>query len=251
MLGRLRRKWKRRLRALRSLKWRAGGQGLRFETSGVRIELPEHMRRNRGIHGLLQRGHYEKQEAAALSQNLLPEDRLLELGAGLGFISCKAAQTIPAGNITLVEANPKLIPVIHRTLELNGCTEATVLHGAVSAGPGREAGAFYVGPNFMAASLAKEGRGNFTEVSVPVLDFSEVLGRARPTVIIMDVEGSELDLLAVPLPDYVRLVIMEIHRGWLGDAGIQALFERLHAQGFVYWAKGSTGAILCFARAET
>ena len=53
---------------------------------------------------------------------------------------------------------------------------------------------------------------------------------ATPTVIVCDVEGEELNLMQTALPPNVRLVIMEIHRTWLGDAGIAQLFAEMFGE---------------------
>ncbi|MEM1299793.1 MAG: FkbM family methyltransferase [Pseudomonadota bacterium] len=198
----------------------------------------------------LARGTYEREEATTMTRHLVLEDRLLELGAGIGFMTCKAAQILPAEQITAVEANPALLPIIRNNFALNGCADVALLHGAVTSGPDAPDGVFYVGPNFTAASTSKVGRGNFREISVPVLDFAVLLERAAPTVVVMDVEGGELELAEVALPESVRLVIMEVHRDWLGDTGIRVLFDRMHAQGFVYTPEGSNGAVVCFARID-
>ncbi|MEM7212379.1 MAG: hypothetical protein AAF479_10885, partial [Pseudomonadota bacterium] len=84
----------------------------RFVVQGVKLDVPAEYAGLKRVINALRNGHYEKHEALALQYNLEPEDRLLDLGSGLGFVACKASQTIPAANITCVEANPSLLPVI-------------------------------------------------------------------------------------------------------------------------------------------
>lgn len=221
-----------------------------FVVQGVSLEVPQEYADLTRVMNALRKGHYERQEASALQHNLEQDDRLLDLGSGLGFVACKAGQTLAAENITCVEANPNLIPVIKRNLDTNGLSAARVLHGAVCATDGSGETDFHVGANFTASSRSAEGRRRYDTIQVPALSFSELLSDIRPTVITCDVEGEELELFRTPLPPQVRLVVMEVHLVWLGDVGIQKLFDAMHRQGFVYRPKGSSDAIVCFKRIE-
>ncbi len=214
------------------------------------IELPEAFAGKTRIIEALEKGRYEAEEARALRRNLEPGDRLLDLGSGIGVIASLAARTIPASDITCVEANPDLIPTLRANLDRNGASDATLLHGAVCTAPETPEIDFHIGPNFTAASLSAEGRKRFRTFSVPALKFSDILERARPTFITCDVEGAEMDLMDTPLPDSVRLVCLEVHPVWLGERGIQQFFEKMHRQGFAYHPKGSAGGIVCFKRIE-
>lgn len=55
-----------------------------------------------------------------------------------------------------------------------------------------------------------EFRGR-TRVDVPNTHFRDVLELHRPTVIKMNIEGGEYELMQHPLPDYVKAVVMDIH----------------------------------------
>lgn len=50
-----------------------------------------------------------------------------------------------------------------------------------------------------------------TEVEVTNYNFHEQLEKYRPSVIKMDIEGAEFELLSEPLPEYVTDIIVEIH----------------------------------------
>ncbi|MEI4234613.1 hypothetical protein V8324_17260, partial [Roseovarius sp. D22-M7] len=56
----------------------------------------------------LRRDMYETPEVTALSKVLRPGDRVLELGAGIGFLSSVVARGLDVAQITRVEANPRL-----------------------------------------------------------------------------------------------------------------------------------------------
>ena len=66
-------------------------------------------------------GVYERDEADLIRSTLAPDDRVLELGGGVGFIGTIAALAVrdPA-QVLIVEANPQLIPLMERNFNLNG-----------------------------------------------------------------------------------------------------------------------------------
>lgn len=70
-------------------------------------------------------------------------------------------------------------------------------------------------------------------VEVPALNFNNELARHQPTVIKMDTEGAEYDLLLDnPLPSHVREIILEIHlqkKEWRGEKA-NRLIAQLEAQ---------------------
>jgi len=63
----------------------------------------------------LRAGHYEAHEQVVLKKILSPDDRMVEVGGGIGFLSLVASKTLPPGNILTVEANPQLVDLITKT----------------------------------------------------------------------------------------------------------------------------------------
>ena len=70
----------------------------------------------------------------------------------------------------------------------------------------------------------------------------------KPTVVVMDVEGAELELAGQDWPKSVRLIVLEIHSGKYGAAGIQRIFDAFSGAGFAYMPWGSRGETLVFQR---
>lgn len=75
-------------------------------------------------------GKYERQEAKCIIEAGEQGDRLLEVGAGIGYISCLAGISGKFTSIACVEANPELIPLIRRNHEINKVT-ADVIKGGL------------------------------------------------------------------------------------------------------------------------
>src|SRR5579883_2680353 len=59
----------------------------RFDVSGIQLEVPLRIMQA-DLWRSLFHGHYERSEIAALQYAVRAGDKVLEIGAGIGFISC-------------------------------------------------------------------------------------------------------------------------------------------------------------------
>lgn len=220
-----------------------------FEIEGVALSVPDGML-NPKLRQQMRSGRYEGAEAQAVMMHVEQGHRVLELGAGVGYLAALAARETDAAGILAVEANPALIPVIRANLDANGAAAARLQLGAVIGGtpaPGQEV-TFHVAGAFWASSLKGRGGTKERKVSVPALGLDDLLAGHQPDVLIADVEGAERDMFANPLPDSLRRIILELHPNEYPVATIGKIFRRLDAQGFAYAPYGSRGAVVCFAR---
>lgn len=217
-------------------------QGLRFPLD--RDILKMRTRRN------LRAGTYEAKETAAVLAVVKPEDRVLELGAGIGYMSALMARHIGPAAITSIEANPRLLPYIARVHALNGVTRARVLHGMLGEAAGTAP--FYVRDDFIGASaddFTGRGKGTpSTRYDVPVLPAQAMIDDLRPTVLVCDIEGAEATVL--PLMDLsgLRAAILELHPQWVGAAGVGAVFDAMARAGLAYYPRTSQGKVVTFRR---
>lgn len=216
-----------------------------FELNGVHLRVPGAFLTKR-IRMKLNGGGYEGNEARAAQLAVRAGDRVLDLGAGLGYIATLSALRAGAQNVVTVEANPDLLPVIRTNLDANGCADATLLHGAAvgSAVPG-ETLRLRQAPAFWASALTDEGEG----VDVPALAVSDLIAQHRPTVVMMDVEGAEAGMFEAPWPDHVRVLVMELHPARYPDTTIKRIFDCMSASGMIYAPDLSRGAMVGFCRA--
>lgn len=212
--------------------------------SGVKLAL-DHPSLSPKMKFNLRLGHYEAHEQVLLRKCLRQTDRVLEIGAGIGFLSNLAARIVPSQNITAVEANPDLIDLIKRNQKLNG-VEFLVVNGVLGKGSDRRD--FYVTPNFWASGLAPIQGAH--KISVPQLDFQEFLLQTAPNVLVIDIEGGEGELLeGVTLPG-VRTVIIELHPAVLKPKEISRVFNALAAQGLYPDLSQSSGMVYVFVAAD-
>ncbi len=201
------------------------------------------------MQAFLRAGEYENSEAKQLPGLVEPGERLLELGGGIGFLSTLVAQK-QAAAIVVYEANPELIDVIKATHRLNGV--ASVVRNAVAA-PVKtaETAPFYLHNNFWASSLTPFKAKNLRRVvDVPIVALGEVLREHAPTLLVVDIEGGEVDLLAGGELHGVRKVYMELHPKVIGQVGVKLVFDRLSAQGFAYDTDHSRAGVVLFRRVE-
>ena len=158
------------------------------------------------------RGSYERQEAEGLRSLLVPSDRVLEFGSGLGVIACIAGRS--ASDVLSFEANPRLVERAEANLALNGIRNVAVRSGVV----GHQAGTatFRVEADFWSSALGTASAGE-DSIAVEVHALSAVLETFRPTVVVMDIEGGEYELLGDP--------------AWMAYAGLRGVLVELHDVG--------------------
>lgn len=227
------------------------GRGMaEYEVNGVHLALPDAMMTDR-IKAKLASGGYEAHEARAALMRLRAGQRVLELGAGLGYIATLCAGITGAENVVTVEANPDMLPVIRSNLARNGAAGVTLLHGAVTgqaADSAHGSVGFQTGSAFWGAHIATADTRPDAVVDVPRLALDDLLARYRPHVVIMDIEGAEEHLFAAPWPGHVRSVMMELHPARYPDTVIQRIVDCLSASGMTYDPGPSRGRILCMRR---
>ncbi len=222
-----------------------------FTLNGITLEIPEHVMTDTLIEALVS-GRYEGSEAAALTRHLRPGDRMLELGSGAGYLAALAAGVIGAEAVLGVEAHPEMAQVARANLKRNDAGAADILWGAAVADDfAADAAPFWTRMAYWASALATEEQAATAGprlAEVPALRIGALIARHRPTVLVSDIEGGELALFDRPLAAHIRLLVLEIHPGNYGLAGVKRIFDALSAQGLVYCAPGSRGDTLVFER---
>lgn len=221
-----------------------------FDVGGVGIEVPQ-TELDAGAREALASGRYEHAEANALLAHLATGDRVLDLGAGCGYLTVIAAAVVGSDAVVAVEPNPAMPPVIAANVARNGLPPVTILHGAAVPGGGGGTVPLYLRGGFWAATTLEPGHGRHTPVEVPALGLSGLFDAARPTVLVADLEGAEAALFDGPFPMDLRLAVVELHPAQYGQAGIAAVFDAFARDGFSYCPRGSRGRTVVFTRGPT
>jgi FkbM family methyltransferase len=196
-------------------------------------------------------GLYERQEAKCILQAGRQGDRLLEIGAGIGYISCLAALSGNFEAITVVEANPELIPIIEEHHKLNR-VQAHLLNGAAVGEPVSvgEKVAFYLRKDFWASSMSAKPPGYTKCVDIPKICVQDLIRELKPTFFVCDIEGGEIDLIPSLSFEGVAKVMIELHQRVIGRRGMQTIFDAMSAKGFHYDQWHSCGSVVFFSRVE-
>ncbi|WP_375173455.1 FkbM family methyltransferase [Pseudooceanicola sp.] len=196
---------------------------------------------------LLDQNGYEDKETAAALRVVQKGDRVVELGAGMGYMSSVVARNCAPAEVHAFEANPALIPCIRRVHSENGITNATVHHALL----GREEGVatFYVRREFVASSMLPDPVEDVISThEVPVRPARDTIAALRPDVLICDIEGAEE--MVLPLLDLttLRAAIVELHPQYIGLQGVQRVFDAMRQGGLTYNPRRSNGKVVTFSR---
>jgi FkbM family methyltransferase len=133
---------------------------------------------------VMENNRYERPEVQSLEQILTPDDRVMELGAGVGVVSTIAARIVGGANVVCVEADPELIPLLRETHRLNGIDGVNIVSGAVTAQAQASDLPFHRRKNFWASSISQrkgDARDTVATVPVPAVEIGALSnGSVRP-----------------------------------------------------------------------
>jgi FkbM family methyltransferase len=217
-------------------------------TSGLVLSLDDEVANER-IVSEIKRGRYEASELAIASRFVRASDRVLELGAGVGFISAGVMRNVGPAYYAAVEADARLIPHIRETHARNGVSGVEIINAAFTSDPEVLATgtvAFTLHREFWRSGIGQTQPGSAETVSVPARDVSRFLAEQEITVLIADIEGAELELLRHIETARLEKIVLELHPQRIGKAGVLEVFQVLCASGFAYNTALSEGSVVCF-----
>lgn len=219
-----------------------------IKSRGLRI--PKHPQITTGrVRGALREGTYERKECDAVARVVQEGDTVLELGGGIGYMSTLLSVTKKVARVVTYEANPALIPYIASVHEANDVRNVEVRNALLTATGGAPV-VFHIRQNFLGSSLdAGTDPGSIVE-SVPVEQhrLGDVLPEVAPDVLVCDIEGAEADVLPAGDWSSLRCAIIELHPQWIGQSGVQAVFDAMHRAGLTYFPKASEAKVVTFRR---
>ena len=176
----------------------------------------------------LSRGGYEREELRLIGEVLLPDDIVLEVGAGLGLVSTYCAKRVGSSQVFAYEADPELEPCIRETYELNG-VQPTLEMCAVSGQAGRVT--LFRDKHFVSSSVVRR-RVGAKPIEVPGKALNYIVEKVHPTVLIIDAEGAEREMFDGAQLEGVDRIILELHDRVIGPLGTDRVRASLAAIGF-------------------
>src|SRR5262245_20284205 len=188
-------------------------RGGRFHADGCTFVIPKDVT-TRKYRSCFLHNDYERDERELIRRWVRPEDRVVELGACLGVVSCVTNKLLAdKSRHVVVEANPFCIPTLYRNRELNQ-SGFLIEHCAVGNEPEVT---FYLHPVYIVGGSSQ--RATNRPVRLPAKSLRQLERERGPfTALIIDVEGSELEVFAGSKDLFLqyRLVIVELHEFAIG-----------------------------------
>jgi FkbM family methyltransferase len=192
------------------------------------IELPlEHPLITPPIRRDIYFGDYERKELDLIERRLEPGDTVMEIGAGIGFLSAYCARVVGSDRVHAYEANPALLAIIEEVHRRNE-VRPRVVSALLGHGDGERE--FFLERDYWASSLVRRS-ADAQPVRIRQIDLAAELRRIAPSFLIVDVEGGEYELLKDADLSGIRKLCLEVHPDVLGNARLSELFAALFASG--------------------
>ena len=207
--------------------WRLLRRPTVVKLSGVRLELGPHT--TPAIRTAIYSERFERREARYVIRRLEPSDTVMEIGAGMGFISTLCALRLGPARVFAYEANPAMIKVIEHTYELNG-VRPTLTNAALAGNAGTVE--FFVEDEFVSSSIIRLSE-RAQSVHIAQLDVNMEVARIRPTMMVIDIEGAEHELVPIVHWDGINKVIIDLHPQIIGEEKTHEVLSTLERRGFV------------------
>lgn len=191
---------------------------MELEYNGIQLYIPERY----AIEQLLSRfkhSSYEKEEVT-LIKYLDSKDRVLELGSCLGYLSICMAKKVES--VIGIEANPELIDSLNKTKQMNKQTNIDFIHGIID--ENEEEKEFYTYDLIVAGSADRSDHNTNAyakskkSYKVKCMKIEEI--KNKPNVLVIDIEGGELDFLEKTkfyIKKYIDKIIIELHGRFMSD----------------------------------
>ena len=192
---------------------------------------------------------FEAEEAAQIPYIVKTGDVVLDIGAGIGFISTILARQKGVKKVISVEANPDLMPYMAALHRLNNIQNIERLNAVLTNDPASSAG-FYQRSDFWMGSLMAGPNPYLRKIDVATRNLNGLLQDRDISLIVCDIEGAETMIFADADLSKVDRVYLELHDHITGLCGVKSVFDQLSTQGFSFDPRHSSGAIVLFRRAQ-
>jgi FkbM family methyltransferase len=192
-------------------------------------------------------GRFEATEANQIRAIVRPGDRVLEIGAGIGYISTLLSRERRVARVIAVEANPALIGFMTRLHAANRVRKVRRINAVLTNEP-VETATFYQRRDFWMGSLAAGPNPYVATAEVPTLNLDRLLRDEGISLVVCDIEGAESGLFDGADLSGVDRVYLETHDHVTGLSGVRRLFATMSEHGFVYDPRHSRGSVVLFQR---
>jgi FkbM family methyltransferase len=194
-------------------------------------------------------GSYERREVQSALAFIKKGDVVVEMGAGAGVVGAVATKNCAPSKVVSFEANHKLIKSIKALYAHNGLkSKIEVRNKIVLSDPDAPKSVdFFIRGNFLGSGMTiTKGIERAEKVSVPVVKWETIKKQIKPTVLLMDIEGAELEFFRHADLSGIRVIIAELHRHIYHRPGMREIRDGIAAKGFVEDKQASGGGVFVF-----
>jgi FkbM family methyltransferase len=213
------------------LDWITPGKGIVRNINGMKVRFPAKWSR-------YYPADYEKENYEFLQQFVKPGMEIIDIGGHIGlFSTCCSQLNKSNGRIISFEPTPGTFALLKETLRLNKCSNVTPVQAAVSAAEGQAT--FYVshtaGCNSNSLVKNREEKDlSAYDVKLVTIDSIVATHNLRPSLIKIDAEGAELDVLKGGVKTFKELkpvLILGLHPAFIKQKGdsLQEIWDLLAA----------------------
>jgi FkbM family methyltransferase len=195
------------------------------------VAIPVYINYGYSVLRFIDNGEYENSEISIIKNTLDKEDKVLELGTGIGFVSAFCAKQIGSEKVFTYEGNAALAPLIK---ELYVKNKVNPFFAIALLGTKNGTKTFYKNDDSFLASSSNVLLGEkHKALQVEERDLNEVIKQLKPTYLIMDIEGGEYDIFKIINFQSITKIQFELHLEVLKQEQINSIFEKLKCEGFV------------------
>ncbi|MGH7672718.1 MAG: FkbM family methyltransferase [Gemmatimonadales bacterium] len=181
--------------------------------------------------GLIYLGLHESHEIALVHRHLVAGLPVIELGGGIGVVSCIINRKLAhPGDHIVVEANPDLIPTLETNRGINQC-EFQIRNVALAYGGPEIAVAI---DSFVASRIGGAGQRRVQVATTTLARLLQESGFARINLV-ADIEGAEVNLVEQEgrlVSQRVRTLIVETHPRFAGVERTARMLAVIESLGF-------------------
>lgn len=211
---------------------------------GVKLILDKLLISNH-IRNILYRYSYEREEVSILIKVLNKEDIVMEVGAGMGFLSIFCSKR-NNNKVIAYEANPDLIRLIKYNYKLNNVTPEIK---NIILSDKKEKVDFYLEKNFYSSSTVQRTR-EAEVIKIQTEDINTEIIKYKPTFLIIDIEGGEKDLVKKINfeKNSISKLLIELHPHIIGDEKVNDIIKYLMNNNFLLDTAKSGNYVYYFYR---
>jgi FkbM family methyltransferase len=192
---------------------------------------------------------YERPELMAVEGMIRDNDRVLEMGTGLGIVSGLISNMATGIEVQSYEANPSLLPKITELHQLNDITNVSVTHAMLEPNPASDTRSVHIHKYFSEGSIYQTSDSE-DMIEIPVVDINKVIGQFDPTVLVCDIEGAEEVVIPNSELSGIRALVLELHPHMMSRKAIKNIYDACLAAGLYPRVELSSEQVVAFERID-